>query len=343
MWQETVIETGDFIKRDSIANGIGAALIPAVNYIGNWLTNYDREAIFQLSLFVYPGAFFCNTRYPHAKWHEISANAFVDLFYLMDDVKRVLSGKTLASLSPMDDFSLCFVENDCFTDFDMDVLPDFSEDSLMLALSDCLPEVIYSWPNVDVDSLGNCLVKSSKSISGGIKSVDSMDSCLFENNCILFRAGVIDIPNVRKCVETKCGSFIKEKSVYSCLDDCSGTMCAAECLRLSSNFSVSANVATSCFSALLSDQHDPRIDSACKSGGDTTPSTTIQFFVKGLPKVVECSRQSCSTQYKQWNTERQNIWTCTSACMETPGDTLDFLPLPDFLRCGLACFAESFV
>jgi hypothetical protein len=38
----------------------------------------------------------CNTKaVPHSKWHEVCANAFVDLVFLFDDEHRVLSGGKL--------------------------------------------------------------------------------------------------------------------------------------------------------------------------------------------------------------------------------------------------------
>jgi hypothetical protein len=61
---------------------IGGAIIPEINLAGDFLTGYWHPLYIRASIGVYPGNTICKSLVAHAKWHEQSANALVDLIFL---------------------------------------------------------------------------------------------------------------------------------------------------------------------------------------------------------------------------------------------------------------------
>ena len=66
------------------------------------MTGYWHPLYVRASLGVYSGNLQCKTEVAHAKWHEQSANAFVDLIFLTDDIHSLIVGKPLNTSSELD-------------------------------------------------------------------------------------------------------------------------------------------------------------------------------------------------------------------------------------------------
>jgi hypothetical protein len=90
-WQEHFFKYG--LLYDATWNVFGALLIPAMNSLANKLTGFEHpDSSIQKSEAIYPGQEWCRVKHtaPHAKWHEESANGFMDLGYLANDVKILI-------------------------------------------------------------------------------------------------------------------------------------------------------------------------------------------------------------------------------------------------------------
>lgn len=71
---------------------VGAFLTPGVNFLGTVLNDFaqtDRNVM--TSSDVYPGDSFCRTDTPHALWHEQSSNGLLELVFLTDFIKSIVS------------------------------------------------------------------------------------------------------------------------------------------------------------------------------------------------------------------------------------------------------------
>ena len=66
--------------------------MPRLNTLLDFVTGYEHSSDVRKSNNIYPGDSMCRYSVAHAKWHEQSANALVDLVYLMDDVRTVIRG-----------------------------------------------------------------------------------------------------------------------------------------------------------------------------------------------------------------------------------------------------------
>jgi len=82
LWQEEIIQAKFLL--DPWVNRLGADLMPEINRLADFLTGFgDTDAkVKSCAADVYPGAGWCREKIPHAKWHETTANAFVDLISL---------------------------------------------------------------------------------------------------------------------------------------------------------------------------------------------------------------------------------------------------------------------
>jgi hypothetical protein len=75
--------------------------MPIYNRFSNYLVGYDHytyifDKLQQQSKNVYPGRNICGgKKFSHQLWHEQTANALVDLFYLADDFNRIISGEKI--------------------------------------------------------------------------------------------------------------------------------------------------------------------------------------------------------------------------------------------------------
>jgi len=100
-----VIFQEQFVKSDFLVNPtvtrVADILMPFINSLSNYITDYDHykyifDRLQQYSVDVYPGRYMCGGHnFSHFMWHEQTGNALVDLFYLSDDVDRVLKGEEL--------------------------------------------------------------------------------------------------------------------------------------------------------------------------------------------------------------------------------------------------------
>jgi len=99
IFQEELIRS-DFLTSEKITY-MATLLMPIFNKFSNFLTGYDHytyifDQLQQKSRDVYPGRKICGgKRFSHNIWHEQTANALVDLFYLADDINRLISGQNL--------------------------------------------------------------------------------------------------------------------------------------------------------------------------------------------------------------------------------------------------------
>ena len=91
LWIEQRFNIDPLITKPLI-NSIGGLLLPGITTKANSLLSYEYfDKDFQMSRNVYPGEQWCNPRYPHAKWHVLSALTLVDLVNYSDEIHQVLS------------------------------------------------------------------------------------------------------------------------------------------------------------------------------------------------------------------------------------------------------------
>lgn len=91
VWQEQVLSDNPEIL-DPDFNALGWAYLPKLNTWANSLNTFEYfEQDFQNGTNIYPGDDWCNPTWPHAKWHLESAIGLLDLFYLGDEINRLLS------------------------------------------------------------------------------------------------------------------------------------------------------------------------------------------------------------------------------------------------------------
>jgi hypothetical protein len=73
-------------------NKLGAALMPGVNKLANYLTGYlHTDPNVQTCVDVYPADDRCRVQESHSKWHEENGNGLLDLTFLSDDMLSVTS------------------------------------------------------------------------------------------------------------------------------------------------------------------------------------------------------------------------------------------------------------
>lgn len=91
LWQEKIIVSDPIIFNPFI-NLLGFRLLPKVNGLINTLSNFQySNSNFQSGRNVYPGETYCNENIPHAKWHLQSGLGLLDMVYLADDIRKILT------------------------------------------------------------------------------------------------------------------------------------------------------------------------------------------------------------------------------------------------------------
>lgn len=111
-YQESYFSIEFFVRKD--VNFLGGLLVPALNVLADVLSGDTWwESLIPLGINVYPGDEKCRLRQPHAKWHEMSANAFLELVYMADKMNKMTSphAATVAASNLADDATL-FVESE---------------------------------------------------------------------------------------------------------------------------------------------------------------------------------------------------------------------------------------
>merc|ERR1712050_785142 len=69
----------------SALNKLGAALMPDLNALADWISGFDNLPPVRDGDDIYPGSRWCRPAdTAHAKWHEESANFFVDVLLAAD-------------------------------------------------------------------------------------------------------------------------------------------------------------------------------------------------------------------------------------------------------------------
>ena len=92
IWQEQIIDATKYtILTKPWFNALGAKLMPDLLQLADWLTGFPStdSSVRHCAADVYPGAGWCRSRIPHAKWHELTGNAFVDLISLGEHLGRL--------------------------------------------------------------------------------------------------------------------------------------------------------------------------------------------------------------------------------------------------------------
>eukprot|EP00040_Diaphanoeca_grandis_P027253 m.154695 g.154695 ORF g.154695 m.154695 type:complete len:511 (-) comp30903_c0_seq1:2183-3715(-) len=96
MWQENTFPYPILKKHD--VDVLGAELMPGVNTLANMFTGFvhtDKHT--QRCVDVYPGDHRCRLSFPHAMWHEESANGLTDLVFLADAINAIMKKHLVSS------------------------------------------------------------------------------------------------------------------------------------------------------------------------------------------------------------------------------------------------------
>ena len=232
--------------------------------ISDFLTGYWHPLYVRASLGVYSGNLLCKTECAHAKWHEQSANALVDLIFLTDDMHSLILGKPLNTSSELDATASGregFVNATAAGCFGV-----FAEDGHttdVLAEVQGAVECLEAGKNYDelsgVDKRLTCLSRWSLGTEE-----QTMDSCLLHSNCLEADTGAVsesDRPSlsfaaVQHCIENACSAHLPlaaRFSVAACVATCPLSAaeapefaCAAECLAQSTTFSATGAAVVHC-------------------------------------------------------------------------------------------------
>lgn len=102
LWQERQLQMDSsniFLEEDT--NAHAPLLVPIVTSFFNFLTKFKHvDDNFQSFKGMFPGDEACRATQPHAKWHELSANALLDMVYLADCIGGLAGGSgTCAHMS----------------------------------------------------------------------------------------------------------------------------------------------------------------------------------------------------------------------------------------------------
>ena len=307
---------------------MGSALIPLFNIIANKLTGYDRsnDPSFQSSFQVYPGSAECNSRNAHSKWHELSANALVDVVFVADDVFRIVSGESLQldELQQESELLHCFEENHCFEGFK---LTDHPFDALSIQNGWAMLEKCF---NATKD-LAGCIVAEIYNIAEldsasheKTTTAASLDKCLVANKCLQFREGIADVHVLQQCLrpdilsnqEASCGSYLSDKSaseLIRCSTACHGNfLCISGCLRKhGSQLSSLFNVVGTCLDALLLGPEGNHDQATFKTKWNNMenqevkeedisllPLTITEQLLHGFSTVTDCAVTKCRSAYQ---------------------------------------------
>lgn len=90
LWQEQVLTDNTFFL-DPVVNEKGWELLPVLNEMVNAINSFEYSDLnYQKGINVYPGDFWCNPVFAHAKWHLESALGLLDLVYTGDQILGIL-------------------------------------------------------------------------------------------------------------------------------------------------------------------------------------------------------------------------------------------------------------
>ena len=264
VWQEQVFKGAWLLSPE--ANQIGGAVIPEVNLVGDFLTGYWHPLYVRASIGVYPGNALCKSLVAHAKWHEQSANALVDLVFVADDIHTLVLNRPLnAATEP---------------DLAMSGREGFVRASHHGCFDAFLEKGRFAGMLKEVEGAIQCMQAGSKHYNErtGVdtrlsclshwalgETTETMDSCLLHNNCLalvdaeagalshsdLELASELSFSRVQACVVESCATHVpytSQLSLASCIGACplsleTGTLrepefaCAAQCLAQHSKFS----------------------------------------------------------------------------------------------------------
>jgi hypothetical protein len=168
---------------DPDGNASGASAMPLINALGNLLTGFDHshDPAVQEATDVYPGDQECRTSVGHAKFHEQLANTVIDIGLLNSAINGAINGKTLSPDMDGLELLICYEENQCTAGFNADAMTSV----LGINANDCMPHLTFdpeAFPMVDIASFASCMFSSLIRAEG----VQTLDSCLAENDCIQF-------------------------------------------------------------------------------------------------------------------------------------------------------------
>lgn len=210
IWQEGIFK-GPWLTSAN-ANALGGYMIPLINRLGDILTGYPHPDDVRAAVGIYPGDGMCRHLVAHAKWHEQSANALVDLIYLTDDVHSLLLGGNLTETDPV---SAALLAPECVA-FDEAAGVEFLG-SAELACATSKTE--------------NPLVCLARLWLGDAQ--DSMDGCLVQHDCMsATAAGGWSFASLAACLSTVCAMHVTAPlSLTACLATSGGALDQAACLR----------------------------------------------------------------------------------------------------------------
>lgn len=364
-WQEQFFDSFQFAYKGIFFNTLGSVLIPLFNAIGNALTGYDRSSDpdFQSSFQVYPGSAVCNSRNAHSKWHEMSANFFVDLLFLVDDAFLLLSGKKIGldEVSENEELMQCMVENDCFQRCKVSsaIEWDLGIPNKLEMIGKCFASTSPS--EVSQVSLGNCILSAlfvpsvvTVDVQESPAKVEYLDTCLLVHGCLVFQESSFDIDLLQWCIQTenfshqeaRCGSFVNDTNaseLIRCTIACRGNLlCLSGCLyKTGSLLSSSFEITSTCLNALLlvpeTNADYAYFQAACQQWSENerfgpdeispVQSTLMDSLVQSLPWMTTCIMTKCNAPYR--NSPIRQALSCAAAC------SLTDLPL-------LACLNDCF-
>lgn len=91
LWVGYIFEIPLF--QDPLTNAIAPEIMPPLVSLFNLITGFEHvDDDFQAFRDLYPGDGHCRGTVPHAKWHEMSANALLDAIYHADCLSAIISG-----------------------------------------------------------------------------------------------------------------------------------------------------------------------------------------------------------------------------------------------------------
>lgn len=256
-WQEGIFK-GDWLASEN-ANTIGGDLIPLINAFGDLLTGYVHPEYVSKSIQVYSGNDECKHIVAHAKWHEQSANALVDLIFLTDDMHRLVLGQPLsttdsgklagsrASAKGREAFAHAAATRGCFDAFSRpENLAQVAQELRDGPVACLRPGSVHYDESSGTDTRIECLS------TWALGSIDeTMDSCLVHNDCLApgIDGGSLSFSGVQACATSACSHLMpttmKQRAALAvCIDACSINtaaepefLCAAQCLALHTPFS----------------------------------------------------------------------------------------------------------
>jgi hypothetical protein len=220
------------LKNIRIANFFGGVAIPVMNkFVNNLLGSSGqwRDATLQNSKNVYPGEGRCSRRVSHAKWHEVIYSALADALLLTNDAIRIIRGSGsshsghlrdlqdesgLTDLSGRSNLLDCYLENDCFSEFNWAAI----SDQTSIGFESCIVNISKNWSlSGGMEDFMSCMVSfiietavnEEVSLQENATGIVTLDHCLVANNCLGFTGTKLNQDKLGKCL-----GFGKIVSIY---------------------------------------------------------------------------------------------------------------------------------